>query len=329
VGQSTTDSIPQRSSGTRWIALVPTPHQLQSCSAAPLRNTTPAALLPIHTGCNSILPLEKKPVFLTFSFIAVTRRYQSGYRSVHGTLNIEGKPDQLTGSVIINGTRVELASASMSGQARRFRASFPGARLDIPGTIRVTASLSGDELFGWAEVPGMDRMEWTGKRTAQADGQEPQPSETRSRYFSLNDIRPAMEYGRKSAPEQPDHVIVRNATIWTMGAEGILENADLLIRSGVVADVGYNLQAPSDAVEIDANGKHITPGLIDAHLHSGIDGVNEFGNATLIITTGNPLEYSTQIKQAYIEGRKIDMNDMHRQFYERYREKVRQAETGR
>jgi imidazolonepropionase-like amidohydrolase len=48
-------------------------------------------------------------------------------------------------------------------------------------------------------------------------------------------------------------------------------------------------------------------------------------DATLIITTGNPMEYSTQIEQAYIEGRKIDMNDMHRQYYERYREKVRQA----
>jgi imidazolonepropionase-like amidohydrolase len=52
-------------------------------------------------------------------------------------------------------------------------------------------------------------------------------------------------------------------------------------------------------------------------------------DATLIITTGNPLEYSTQIEQAYIEGREIDMNDMHRQFYERYQEKVRQAGAGR
>jgi imidazolonepropionase-like amidohydrolase len=200
-------------------------------------------------------------------------------RSAYGTLNVEGKPDQLTGSVTINGTRVELASASISDQARRFRASFPGARLDIPGTIRITASLSGDELFGWAEVPGMDRTEWTGERTAKADEQEPQPSETRSRHFSLNDIRPAMEYGRESAPDQPDHVIVRNATIWTMGSEGILENADLLISNGTVTDAGYNLQAPSDAVEIDANGKHVTPGLIDAHLHSGVDGINEIGNS--------------------------------------------------
>jgi len=52
-------------------------------------------------------------------------------------------------------------------------------------------------------------------------------------------------------------------------------------------------------------------------------------DATLLITTGNPMEYSTQVEQAYIEGRKIDMMDMHRQLYERFREKVRQAEASR
>lgn len=47
-------------------------------------------------------------------------------------------------------------------------------------------------------------------------------------------------------------------------------------------------------------------------------------DATLLITDGNPLEYSTQIEQAYIEGRKIDMMDSHRQLYEKYRQKVDQ-----
>lgn len=47
-------------------------------------------------------------------------------------------------------------------------------------------------------------------------------------------------------------------------------------------------------------------------------------DATLLITTGNPLEYSTRIEQAYIEGRKIDMVDAHRAFYEKYRKKIDQ-----
>ncbi|TVQ66074.1 MAG: hypothetical protein EA360_06750 [Balneolaceae bacterium] len=49
-------------------------------------------------------------------------------------------------------------------------------------------------------------------------------------------------------------------------------------------------------------------------------------DASFLITDGNPIEYATQIEQVYIQGRKSDMNDMHRQFYERYSEKVRQMQ---
>ena len=52
-------------------------------------------------------------------------------------------------------------------------------------------------------------------------------------------------------------------------------------------------------------------------------------DATLLITTGNPIEYSTQIEQVYVEGRESDMRDMHRQLYEKYREKVDQRNAER
>ena len=54
-------------------------------------------------------------------------------------------------------------------------------------------------------------------------------------------------------------------------------------------------------------------------------------DATLLITTGSPLQYATQIEQAYIQGREIDMMDVQRRFYEKYREKSlqrQQAESG-
>jgi imidazolonepropionase-like amidohydrolase len=50
-------------------------------------------------------------------------------------------------------------------------------------------------------------------------------------------------------------------------------------------------------------------------------------DASLIITTGNPVEYSTQVIQAWVRGRKSDMNDAHKQFYETYSEKVRQYQA--
>lgn len=48
-------------------------------------------------------------------------------------------------------------------------------------------------------------------------------------------------------------------------------------------------------------------------------------DATLLVTTGNPLEYATTIERAFIQGRDIDLMDIHRQFFEKYMEKVRQT----
>ncbi len=84
---------------------------------------------------------------------------------------------------------------------------------------------------------------------------------------------------RSSVPGQPSAVLVRNATIWTSGAQGVLEDTDLLVRKGKVAAVGRGLTAPAGAVVIDGRGRHVTAGLIDAHSHTAVDGaVNEGSN---------------------------------------------------
>jgi imidazolonepropionase-like amidohydrolase len=78
----------------------------------------------------------------------------------------------------------------------------------------------------------------------------------------------------------PRAVVVQGATVWTSGPQGILEDADLLVRDGRVVAVGRDLDVPSGALVIDAQGKHVTPGLIDCHSHSDIvGGVNDYINS--------------------------------------------------
>jgi imidazolonepropionase-like amidohydrolase len=77
-------------------------------------------------------------------------------------------------------------------------------------------------------------------------------------------------------PERPAAAVVRDATIWTAGPDGVLEGADLLVRNGEIAAVGVDLDAPAGALEIDGTGLHVTPGLIDAHSHTAVEGgINE------------------------------------------------------
>ena len=63
--------------------------------------------------------------------------------------------------------------------------------------------------------------------------------------------------------------VIRNATILTAAGPAI-ERGAILLQNGKVAAVGQTVDAPADAVVIDANGKWVTPGIIDTHSHLGV-----------------------------------------------------------
>ncbi len=91
--------------------------------------------------------------------------------------------------------------------------------------------------------------------------------------------------------ENPGVILVQNARIWTQGPDGILENADMLVRDGVIAEIGSGLSAPPGAMVIDAAEMQMTPGLIDAHSHSAADSINEGSNSvTAEVNIGDVLD---------------------------------------
>ncbi len=69
-------------------------------------------------------------------------------------------------------------------------------------------------------------------------------------------------------------VLIKNATVLT-AARGTLDNTDILIRDGKISRIGKNLTAGAGARTIDATGKFVTPGIIDAHSHAMMDAINE------------------------------------------------------
>lgn len=64
-------------------------------------------------------------------------------------------------------------------------------------------------------------------------------------------------------------LLIRGATVLT-GTGQRLDNADVLIEGGKIAAVGQDLQAPAGAATVDAQGKWVTPGIIDVHSHLGV-----------------------------------------------------------
>lgn len=69
-------------------------------------------------------------------------------------------------------------------------------------------------------------------------------------------------------------VLIKNATVMT-ATKGTLENTDILVTNGKIAKIGKNLSAGAGVAVIDATGKFVTPGIIDAHSHSMLDSINE------------------------------------------------------
>jgi imidazolonepropionase-like amidohydrolase len=97
---------------------------------------------------------------------------------------------------------------------------------------------------------------------------------TQSNAIEPKIIYPFSAYGYAALPTA-QKILVKNTTVWTNEAEGILPQTDVLIEGGKIKQVAKNIVA-KDALLIDGSNKHLTAGIIDEHSHIGISGsVNE------------------------------------------------------
>jgi len=197
-------------------------------------------------------------------------------------LRLEGPLNRLRGSIDIvgsDGATIDLAFAEVVAETGRIEVRFDGEDLGYEGIALLAGSVRGEEFYGWTSLPNGANPSFRGSRTEAYEGAARGTVAMNVPEIDLPFIRPMMEFGRSAIPEQPAAVVVRNATVWTQGPQGQMENADLLVQAGRVVAVGPDIDAPRGAMEIDATGKHVTPGLIDPHIHSGVSSINESGFA--------------------------------------------------
>ena len=64
----------------------------------------------------------------------------------------------------------------------------------------------------------------------------------------------ALLLGAIALPATAQDYFISNAKLVTNTSDGILEDADILIRSGKIAQIGTNLVAPADATVVQADG---------------------------------------------------------------------------
>ena len=208
----------------------------------------------------------------------ITSEDQGTFKSA--TLRLEGPLNRIRGTIEMPSRRpVNLTGVRVIAETGRLEATFNGEQLGLEGAVLLSGAVRDNEFYGWMSLPTGTDATYKGTRTEPFQGPARGAVAVKVPKIDLPFIRPSMEFGRASQPEQPAVLVVRNATVWTQGAQGKLENADLLVQAGKIVKVGQKLAAPKGAVEIDATGKHLTPGLIDPHTHGGVSSINESGFA--------------------------------------------------
>jgi len=200
--------------------------------------------------------------------------------SVSGTITAMGQPASFSGARWDPSTGVlEIDFTGSMGMSTTLRATVRNNELSgTSETDQFTATISGTRTADGAAAadarpgaPGTPAL----PGTPVANGEDDLPP--------ADLALPLGAFGRSEAPQQ-EFVLLRGATIWTAAADGIIENGDLLIQDGRIVSVGphidWSFPRGAEPTIVDVTGKHITPGLIDCHSHTGISGgVNEFSHA--------------------------------------------------
>ncbi len=214
-----------------------------------------------------------------------------------GTWTVDWRGSR-AGSTLVIGGELKSLEATLGGTT--FPALAKGTELILypPGTLigsaveRAAVVVAFDRARMHGRHAGGDGSEilFEGRRTAAARAKAPaKPAPplpvAGSRY-------PAGEFGVPRGRVAPKSLVVRNATLWTQGPQGRLVNADIHVDKGRIRAIGTALAVPAGTFEVDARGKHVAPGIIDAHSHMAIArGVNESSDSvTSEVRVGDALD---------------------------------------
>ncbi len=179
----------------------------------------------------------------------------------------------LTGSDMKPAAELRLENKKLKPQnfaleMRRLSFSFPSDSLGKEGIARLSGMVEDKTMNGSGSWPDGNLFSWTANFTKPMEEKSGDKKDKPIEMSTLKIVYPEGAYGISEPPPQPETILIKNATIWTSGAQGKLENADMLVKRGKINAIGKNISAPRNAVIIDAAGKHVTPGIIDPHSHT-------------------------------------------------------------
>lgn len=260
--------------------------------------TTPASLIQMEKEIGTLKPGMRANFFiagdsLTAKKNEIFEHWVLGERHIHTSLD---KFD-ITGTYRLNGSDTLVLGQDKSFQltlrdslAIKGKYTFKNNKLRFQyavenETFLFEATAIGDRAFAsvlaYQPLSGKPNLTQTLANLAPAAEKDKKTTEGNDDFDYKTALwYPFQAFGHEQRQDFGNYLI-KNATVWTLEAEGVLDTTDVLIANGKIARVGKALKAPKGYTEIDAIGLHLTPGMIDEHSHIAISrGVNESGSSS-------------------------------------------------
>ena len=172
----------------------------------------------------------------------------------------------------------DTVSSKFYYDGRQVRINVAPERTKGGENLNLSGIVNSDVWSGFGTDSAGNRFTWTG--TYNQPGAQKIDSARKKPVGPLGKVTfPFEPFGWEEgqAPKQ-ETILFKNATVWTNEKDGILQDADVLVKNGKIAAVGKNL-SDAAARTIDGTGKHLTAGIIDEHSHIATASINEGGQS--------------------------------------------------
>jgi imidazolonepropionase-like amidohydrolase len=200
-------------------------------------------------------------------------------------LNITGKVDKPDYQVVVNDSTKITPKASRVSDLLTM--SLKMDKKDA-GDTRLSGYYDGKNLKGEGVLSNGEQVKWSAI-FKEISKETPKPDTSKAKLPQIgNLIYPFNAYGSPEKPKQ-ETILVKNTTVWTNESEGIVQNTDVLIQNGKIAQIGKNLTAPSGAKTLDGTGKHLTNGIFDEHSHIALFSINEVQTVSAEVRQGDAI----------------------------------------
>ena len=202
-------------------------------------------------------------------------------------LEISGDPGKHKAKIVVNDTTD--ISVKMSIEEALVTLDFnPDSKDKKGGTIALSGWVNEKNMQGQGQMPDGKWISWlaTHEGEVKVEGKSRKMSQKGDGKQEADEpelgavIYPFLAYGNAELPKQED-ILIKNASVWTMENDKVLENTDVLLQNGKIAQIGKNLSAGKARV-IDGTDKHVTPGIVDEHSHVAGGGNERLSNSSLV-----------------------------------------------